>query len=84
MDANWLHQPYVPGTAVSRIVAHGYRTRAWQGYQRHFPPPPGACVVIGHGLSTHVLTVVESDGEWVTSVDGEQVGARGLQCIRAK
>ena len=84
VDAPWLHQPYVIGSAVSRIVGFAQRARAWQGYQRHYPPPPGSCVVMGHGLSTHVMIVVDVDGDVVTSVDGGQIGARGLQCIRAR
>lgn len=39
---------------------------------------------MGHGLSTHVMIVVDVNGDVVTSVDGGQIGARGLQCIRLR
>lgn len=81
-DYKWLFEPYVIGTAISRIVRHGYRTKTWHGPDRHTLPPIGATVIIGHGLSTHALVVVDHDGDNVISVDGGQVGIRSAQSVK--
>jgi len=86
--APWLTQEYAPKRevekALTRAVQHGHDNKAWRTPDARSGarvPVPGDLVIIGQDLNTHALTCVGWDGDTLISVDGGQVGARGLQAI---
>lgn len=84
VDAPWLSEEYRFGEAITRarrFAAYLQPRSAW-----HLPtvgarPKAGDYVVIGTGLQTHALTCIGWEDDLLVSVDGGQVGARGLQAI---
>ena len=81
VDAPWLTVDYVFGQAIARAIAFAQWCDAWVRPGDGRVPRPGDYVVIGSGLRTHALTCVGWEGDTLVSVDGGQVGARGLQAI---
>ena len=81
VDAPWLWQDYVSGKAIERAVTFAKQCEAWVRPGDGRVPRPGEYVVIGSGLGTHALTCIDWEGDTLVSVDGGQVGARGLQAI---
>lgn len=85
LDREGSHVPYRSGDAVSSVVEVAMSQDAW--VTANELPPPGAMVVIGSGVQTHILTVVAPIGEDLVceSVDGGQIvgtdGAVQLQGI---
>lgn len=85
LEAGGAYRSYAVGTAVSSIVQAAIDQGAWNAEQD--VPPLGAIVVIGTGLATHVLLVVqEIEIDMICeSIDGGQVqsaeGKLQLQCI---
>jgi hypothetical protein len=77
-----LEVPYVPGSGIREILDAGQQARALHrsdgdGYLVR----PGDLVVLGIAGGDHVATVVDVEGEAVTTVDGGLVAPDGLQRI---
>lgn len=86
VDAPWLSEEYGSRRYDSIERARVFAQRLTPHSAWHVPkdgqrPRLGDYLVIGEGLQTHALTVVGWDGDMLISVDGGQVGARGLQAI---
>jgi hypothetical protein len=82
VDLPSLYATYVPGQAIARAVTCARKHGAWRTPRDGAMPGEGDYAVIGSGLATHALTVVAVDDDVVTSVDGGQVGERGLQAVK--
>jgi len=82
VDLPCLYKPYKIGTAISRLVSGAQRAGCWQNTAHGLSPEVGDLVIIGTGASTHALTIVDIDGDVVTSIDGGQVSKKtGYQMI---
>ena len=89
IPAPFLTKPYVfaDGGAIVHIIAYAQSVEAWRTPLYAVTPLPGDCMIIGDGIQTHALTVVELDGpsdDLIISVDAGQVGDTGLQAIRER
>lgn len=96
VPATW--RPYAPvkaaDYAIARTVAWARSVGAWRAWSPKLGNPPGVgdLVIIGTGLSTHALIVIEVEtdadddgaGTFVRSVDGGMVDdVTGLQTVKA-
>lgn len=89
VDMDAIYKDYIFGTAISAEITFARKNKAWQPNWKDkaldLRPEFGDYVVIGSGLSTHVLTVIGwggDNGDTLISVDGGQVDAKNLQCIK--
>jgi hypothetical protein len=86
VDMPDLYKNYIAGTALSAEESFARKNNAWQttwtGKELDLRPQIGDYCIIGTGLATHALTVVDWNDNECISVDGGQVGVKGLQCIK--
>lgn len=84
VDMPEIYKNYVFGTVITAEIrfADGVKPYgAWQTPSENLLPQAGDIIVIGTGISTHMLTVIGWDNNKVISVDGGRVDKNGLQCI---
>ncbi len=83
VDLQSLYQPY-KFDAISRARVYAQKNGAWVAPKGNVRPAAGDYVIIGAGLSTHALTCLGWDGNTLISIDGGQVGSKGLQAIKER
>lgn len=86
VDMDALYKNYIFGTAISAEITFARKNKCWQPNwkERHLDlrPEPGDYVVVGTGLSTHVLMVVRWEDDICVSIDGGQLTNKNLQCVK--
>jgi hypothetical protein len=66
----WAGKPYVPGSAVSRLVAWAQQCGCWVTPGPDRAPSPSDVIVVT--ASEHVCTIVDREADTIITVDGGQ------------
>jgi hypothetical protein len=72
-----LDPPYKPGSVITNLVAYARQCGAFNDAKTVDSVQRGDVILIVEGNRQHIFTVIERDGDTVTSLDGGQAAPQG-------